>query len=195
MSLSVNTINSISFTNKPQQQKDAAPKSAKIDTSDNPISKRGERMKLFTATLLAGLGVGARALWYLSEDGFAFEHIENASKKLSKKYFSNIPKNKRLPFAILGTLGLMGVFIGGIALLYTIYKAPKIAYDGKVNAFKKGKEMDVYIKSNAVEKNLYSKINEEAKDADEQKKEQLKQNFATLNLAGSRVPDFINIKR
>jgi len=195
MSLSVNTINSISFTNKPQQQKDAAPQSAKIDTSDNPISKRGERMKLFTATLLAGLGVGARALWYLSEDGFAFEHIENAGKKLGKKYFSNMPKNKRLPFAILGTLGLMGVFIGGIALLYTIYKAPKIAYDGKVNAFKKGKEIDVYIKSNAVEKNLYSKINEEAKDADEQKKEQLKQNFATLNLAGSRVPDFINIKR
>ena len=90
--------------------------------------------------------------------------------------------------------GLVAAFIGGFALLYTLFKAPNINYEGNVNAFKKGKDMDVYIKGNKVEKELYTQMNEKAKTANKEEKAKLKDQYMMMQKAKNRVPDFINRK-
>ena len=82
-------------------------------------------------------------------------------------------------------------FIGGFAMLYTIFKAPNINYNGNVNAFKKGKDMDVYIKGNKIEKELYTQMNEKAKNANKEEKAKLKEQHMQIKAAKNQVPDFI----
>lgn len=65
-------------------------------------------------------------------------------------------------------------------------------YDGKVNAFKKGKDMDVYVKSNKVEKHLYDQMNDKAKEATPEEKEKLKQQYLKLKAAKNQTPDFVD---
>ena len=81
-------------------------------------------------------------------------------------------------------------FIGGFALLYTLFKAPDINYKGNVNAFKKGKDMDVYIKGNSAEKEIYTQMNEKAKNASPEEKAKLKEQYMLMQKAKNRVPDF-----
>ena len=59
------------------------------------------------------------------------------------------------------------------------------------NAFKKGKDMDVYIKGNKVEKELYTQMNEKAKTANKEEKAKLKDQYMIMQKAKNRVPDFI----
>ena len=66
-----------------------------------------------------------------------------------------------------------------------------INYEGNVNAFKKGKDMDVYIKGNKVEKELYTQMNEKAKTANKEEKAKLKDQYMMMQKAKNRVPDFI----
>ena len=74
-----------------------------------------------------------------------------------------VNKNNKKPTAYLAAWTVMiGGFIGAMAALYTLIKTPEIIYKGKVNAFVKGKDMDVYIKGNKVEKELYNQMNEKA---------------------------------
>lgn len=165
----------------------------KGSTSDeNPISKLGERETLLKATVITGLGVGARALWWLTEEGFTWDSIFNASKKLVDKNKSGLTGTKK-SIAYLGAwAALMVGFVAAVAVGYTIYKSPNIMYDGKVNAFKKGKDMDVYVKSNKVEKHLYDQMNDKAKDATAEEKEKLKQQYLKLKAAKNQTPDFVN---
>lgn len=86
-------------------------------------------------------------------------------------------------------------FIGAFAMLYTIFKAPKINYEGNINAFKKGKDVDVYVKGNSAEKEIYTQMNEKAKQADKEEKAKLKEQYMQMQMAKNRVPDFIDLKR
>ena len=72
--------------------------------------------------------------------------------------------------------------------------APKIAYNSKVNTFKKSKEMDVYIKANEAEKSIYTQMNEKAKSADQDEKDKLKEQYQQMRIAKNQVPDFIKLK-
>lgn len=164
----------------------------KADSDKNPISKFGEQASLTKATVIAGLGVGARALWWLCREGFmwdilgdkAINHVENTFKDA---------KSGEKAIRTLGTWGgLVAAFIGGVALLYTLFELPKIMYQGKVNAFKKGKDMDVYTKGNKVERELYDQMNDKAKDATEEEKKVLSQQYLKLKAAKNQTPDYIN---
>lgn len=173
-----------------QKVEKAADKGSNSD--ENPISKLGERETLLKATVITGLGVGARALWWLTEEGFTWDSIFNASKKLVDKNKSGLTGTKK-SIAYLGAwAALMVGFVAAVAVGYTIYKSPNIMYDGKVNAFKKGKDMDVYVKSNKVEKHLYDQMNDKAKDATAEEKEKLKQQYLKLKAAKNQTPDFVN---
>lgn len=185
MSLSVSPINSLNFTNKTQVKKSAEKK--QTDTMQNPISAKGERMKLLTATFVAGLGLGVKLLAELMDGDFLGDILFKKGKKIADK----AEKNKRMWVGIGTTAGLLGMFIGGVAIVYTLYKTPKIAYDGKVNAFKKGREMDTYLKSNKIEKDIYTKMNDKAKNSDEQEKQKLKEHFLKMQMAQNKVPDFV----
>lgn len=72
--------------------------------------------------------------------------------------------------------------------------AKKIAYNSKVNTFQKGKEMDVYIKANDVERELYTQLSDKAKSADEEEKENLKEQYMKMRMAKNQVPDFVKLK-
>ena len=82
-------------------------------------------------------------------------------------------------------------FIGAVAAIYTIFKTPEIAYKGKVNAFVKGKDMDVYTKSNEIEKDLYNQMNDKAKNSTAEEKKVLAQQYLKLTAAKNQVPDSV----
>ena len=140
----------------------------------NPISKNGEKAKLVKATFVAGLGLGAKLLFELMDGDFVVD---------------------RLGVKIGASLGLLTAFVAGFAALYTLFKAPKINYQCNVNAFQKEKDMDVYIKGNTAEKELYTQMNEKAKNADEQEKNKLREQYLKMQVAKNKLPDFVNLKR
>lgn len=166
---------------------------SKQDEQSNPISKNGEKALLVKGTFLAGLGFGAKLLFELMDCDFVVEKLGNKASQIVDKQQRNVSNNKKNLLKFGAWLGLVAMFIGGAAVLYTLFKAPKINYDGNVNAFKKGKDMDVYIKGNNVEKELYTQMNEKAKNAAPDEKAKLKEQYILMQMAKNRVPDFIKL--
>lgn len=178
----------------------------KNPSETNPISRKGEAMKLVTVTFLGGLAMAGKLILELAENGDFL--VEIFAKKADKMAKGNIKfdreallketKKEVKDKKVLQTLGifaaLVATFFAGFALLYTAFHAPKIAYESKVNAFKKSKEMDVYIKSNEAEKELYNQLDEKAKQTDSEEKDALKEQYLKLKNAKNKVPDFVNLK-
>lgn len=156
----------------------------------NPISKTGEKAALMKATFIAGLGLGARLLAELADGDFVVEHIGKKAEQIAKKQKS---KSGLRTFGIFTGLVLMG--IGAFAALYTLFMTPKINYQGNVNAFKKSKDMDVYIKGNKAEKEIYTQMNEKAKNADDDEKAKLKEQYLKMQMAKNKVPDFVKLNK
>lgn len=162
------------------------------DNNKNPISKLGEREKLFAATAVAGLGVGLEALWYVLDGDFFVDKASDISEKLVEKNKKDA-KGVKKTLLHLGAFGAVVLgFVGIIAALYTIFKTPEVMYKGNVNAFVKGKDMDVYSKSNDVEKELYNQMNEKAKTATLEEKQVLAQQYLKLKAAKNAPPDFVS---
>ena len=155
----------------------------------NPISKAGEKANLAKATFIAGLGLGVRLLVELADDGFVVDKIGEKAEQIAKKQNTKSGWKK---FGIFTGLVLMAV--GGFAALYTLFMAPKINYQGNVNAFKKSKDMDVYIQGNKAEKEIYTQMNEKAKNADEEEKAKLREQYMKMQMAKNKVPEFIKLK-
>ena len=169
----------------------AAPKSKQDNT--NPITKGGEKALLAKGTFIAGLGLGARLLFEFMDDGFVVDKLGEKAQKINKKN-SHLSPTKQIISGIGIWGGLILMALAGFATIYTLFKAPKINYQGNVNAFKKGKEMDVYIKGNEAEKEIYTQMNEKAKGANEEEKSKLKEQYMQMQMAKNRVPDFVKLK-
>jgi hypothetical protein len=54
--------------------------------------------------------------------------------------------------------------------------------------------MDIYIKSNEAEKELYTQLDEKAKQTNSEEKDTLKEQYLKLKNAKNKVPDFVNLK-
>lgn len=175
--------NSYSFTQQKQTSKN----------DNNPISRTGEKAKLTKAAFVAGLGLGAKLLFEVLDGEFVVDTLSDQAEKIVSKQHKNATKNKKLLLALGAWAGLVMAFIGGFAMLYTIFKAPNINYNGNINAFKKGKDMDVYIKGNKVEKELYTQMNEKAKNANKEEKAKLKEQYMQIKAAKNQVPNFVKI--
>lgn len=184
---------------------------APVTKDENPISRKGEVMKLVTLTFLGGLALAGKLLFELADGGdFLFEIFADKAKKMSKETGKKIDdksiiegakkeakkelKNKKVLNSIGAFAALTAAFFAGFALLYTAFHAPKIAYESKVNTFKKSKDMDVYIKSNEAEKELYTQLDEKAKNSNSEDKTELKEQYLKLKNAKNQVPDFVNLK-
>lgn len=167
---------------------------AQKPNDQNPISQKGEKALLVKGTFIAGLGLGARLLFEVMDGDFVFDTLGKKAEKINQKN-KGLSKNKKFLSGIGIWAGLVMMFIGGFAGLYTLFKAPKIKYDSKVNAFQKGKDMDVYIKGNAVEKELYTQMNEKAKTANSDEKAKLQEQYMQMQMAKNRVPNFIKLKK
>lgn len=177
--------NNFSFT---QQKKTSSKK------DNNPISKAGEKAVLAKAAFVGGLGIGARLLFELMDDDFVINTLGDKAEKIVDKQHKNATNNKKVLLTLGAWAGLAMAFIGGFAILYTLFKAPNINYQGNVNAFKKKKDMDVYIKGNSAEKEIYTQMNEKAKNATPQEKAKLKEQYMQMKKAKNKVPDFVNLK-
>ena len=180
------SVNRISFGNK--KSSNAIAKSAE---DKNPISRTGETMNLIKATFLGGMALGARLLWELLDGEFLFEHAGEKASELVDKNRKEVTGIKRDLMKVGATVGLLVAGVSAFAILYTVLNAPKIAYKGKVNSFTKGKEMDVYIQANNVEKNIYTEMSEKAKDANEEERAKLKEQYLQMQMAKNQVPDFV----
>lgn len=207
--LSISIFPHTQFCAKKEKSKPVNPDNTQ-PVDDNPVSRKGEVMKLITATFVGGLAVAGELLFELWDGGDALiEIFADLTKKINNK---NAPKeeldrvldetknktkeirNKRILSGVGIFASLIAVFFAGFALLYTAFHAPKISYDSKVNTFKKGKEMDVYIKANEAEKELYTQLDEKAKSSNSEEKEELKEQYLKLKNAKNQVPDFVDVK-
>ena len=130
-------------------------------------------------------------MWYLTDEGTQLDKLIDIGIDVAKK--NKRPIFKKIPALVYigAPVALMGLFIGAVAFLYTLYNSPKAMYQGKINAFKKQKDMDLYIKGNKVEKELYNQMNEKAVNASFEEKENLKIQYAKLKAAKNEVPDFV----
>lgn len=178
----ISAINhSYSFTQQKQTSKN----------DNNPISRTGEKAKLTKAAFVAGLGLGAKLLFEVLDGEFVVDTLSDQAEKIVSKQHKNVTKNKKLLLALGAWAGLVMAFIGGFAMLYTIFKAPNINYNGNVNAFKKGKDMDVYIKGNKIEKELYTQMNEKAQNANKEEKAKLKEQYIQMKASKNQIPEFV----
>lgn len=162
----------------------------------NPITEAGERSNLVLATFLGGLTVGGRVLFELWGDNGddLFDLLGSASSKMVNKAHKNVDGIPKLALYVLAAAALTLAAVSVFALAYTAYNIPKINYNAKLNGHNKAMDMDVYIKSTNIEKELYGRLAQEAKGADVAKKEELATAHAQLGIVKSKMPEFINLK-
>ena len=55
--------------------------------------------------------------------------------------------------------------------------------------------MDVYIKGNSAEKEIYTQMNEKAQNGNDNEKEKLRTQYMQMQAAKNRVPDFVKLKK
>ncbi len=190
----INTINNHQYNPNFAQKKSQDKKVEQADA--NPISRKGEIANLVKATFVGGLILAGKLFWELTWDGdFVFDDIAKKAGELVDKNKKEAAENKKFLYKLGAFVSLMAAAFAGFALLYTAYKAPKIAYQSKVNTFTKSQEMDVYTKSNDAERELYTQLAEKAKDASPEEKEALKEQYLKMRMAKNQVPDFVKQKK
>ena len=54
--------------------------------------------------------------------------------------------------------------------------------------------MDVYVKANDAEKELYTQLSDKAKNSTPEEKGTLKDQYMKLSMAKNQVPDFVDLK-
>ena len=158
---------------------------------NNPISKVGEKSKLIKFTFFGGLVLGAQLLFELMDGDFIIDELTDSAERIVNKQHKNASGGKKILLTLGASAGLLAMFVSGFALLYTMYEAPKINYNGNINTFKKKKDMDVYIKSNDTEKELYTQMNDKAKNATSEEKAKLKEQYTQMQMAKNQIPDFV----
>lgn len=148
---------------------------SRANDSENPISEKGEKWALIPAVFGAGLLLPLRLL---CEDALIIDLWDILADILK-------PKN----IAALAGLTCLG------AALYTVVKLPEISYNAKKNSFTKGKDMDVYIASNKISKELYDEFIEKTKNVTPEEKEKLWQQYLKLNAAKEKAPEFVKMNK
>ncbi len=166
--------------------------------AENPISKKGEKVVLFSGALISAMGVTIKGLYKMScedTDGSLGKSFNEFINKIIDKKNPNVKGKKRKVMFIGTSLLVLGLIIVGSAILNVITKAPKLNYEGNINAFKKSKEMDAYIKGNKAEVELYNQMNERAKSTfDPEERQKLYSSYMMLQNAKNIPPSWTNTK-
>lgn len=151
-----------------------------IHEKNNPISRTGETINLAKATFIAGLGLGGKLLCEVFDGDFVVDIASKNASKMVDKNKPNVSSLKKDLCKIGGTFGLIMAGLAGFAVLYTVFKSPNIAYESKVNTFKKSNDMDVFIKQKDAQKGIYEQLNKEAQNATAEEKEKLKKQYMIM---------------
>lgn len=162
--------------------------------AENPISKKGEKVVLFSGALISAMGVILKGLYKISSedtDGSLNKSFNKFINKIIDKKSPNVKGEKRDVMFIGTSLLVLGLIVIGGGILNVITKAPKLNYEGNINAFKKSKEMDAYIKGNNAEVELYNQMNERAKSTfDPQERQKLYSSYMLLQNAKNIPPNW-----
>ncbi len=190
-----NNVKYVNFTNAKTSKNNKENNGIKHD-AENPISKPLEQLDVVKASLIAGLGFGAKALYYLFDDTSILESTFDAGQKLAQKNYKHVKSSgKRFALGLASSAAIIVGVVGLLAGLYAAYNAPKSMYKGKVNAHKKSEEMDVYLASNRIEQDLYKQVDTKAKEAKTQEElEKARQQYNMLKLSKNETPSFVNNK-
>lgn len=189
--------NYVNFTNNASSAKTTENTDNGIQhDKENPINKSLEQLDVVKASLIAGFGFGAKALYYLFDDTSILESTFDAGQKLANKNYKNVKSaNKRFALGLASSAAIIVGVVGLLAGLYAAFNAPKSMYQGKVNAHKKAEEMDVYLASNKIEQDLYKQVGEKAKEATTQEElKKARSQYMMLKMAKNDIPSFVNIK-
>lgn len=193
-----NTGISPNFGNNSVIKKDKQTNLDNHKETENPISKKGEKVVLFSGAFLSAAGAIIKGCCNV-----AAEDTDGSFRKSFNKFINNIidkknpdVKGKKREIMFLGTsLIVLGLIVVGGAILSVISKAPKLNYEGNINAFKKSKEMDAYIKGNKAEVELYNQMNERAKSTfDPKERQKLYSSYMMLQNAKNIPPSWTNTK-
>ena len=193
---SFNNVKYVNFTNNSASKNSQKSNNQGIEhDKENPISKPLEQLDVVKASLIAGFGFGARALYYLFDDTSLLETTYNAGQKLAEKNYKHVQNsNKRFVLGLASSAAIIVGTVGLLAGLYAAYNAPKSMYQGKINAHKKAEEMDIYLASNRIEKDLYEQVDAKAKEAKTQEElEKAQSQYTKLKMAKNDIPSFINV--
>ncbi len=189
--------NYISFANNktPNEVQNKQGQTAIIHDKENPISKPLEQLDVVKASLIAGLGFGARALYYAFEDTDLLECTLDAGKKLAKKNHKNAAGGKLFALSMASWAAILIGTVGLLAGLYALFNGPKSMYQGKINAHKKAEEMDVYLAGNRIEQELYKQVGDQAKAVQTvEEQEHVKKQYAMLKAVKNNIPVFANFQ-
>ena len=115
---------------------------SKNKEDENPISKKGEKVVLFSGALISSMGAILKIMYNLTKDdteGYWNKKFDKFVDKIIDKKNPNIKGKKRHIMHIGTSLLIFGLIVVGGAILSVITKAPKLNYEGDINTFKKTK--------------------------------------------------------
>ncbi len=167
-----------------------------VEYDKNPISKNGEKIVLFSGALISAMGIIIKTISRMYQedtDGSLGKSFSRFINKIIDKKNPNISGKNRDTMFIGTSLMVLGLIVVGGGILSVLAKAPKLNYEGNVNAFVKSKEMDSYIKGNKAEVELYNQMNERAKSTfDPQERQKLYSSYMMLQNAKNMPPSWVN---
>lgn len=141
----------------------------------NPIIPGFEYLDATKATVLAGVGAAARALFWLYDADFVEELNKTKSLNLGGREINLGEKHRGLKL-----LSLICIAIGG---LYFLTHLPKNLYNKKKEVFHKKNQWNEYNRVNEAEKNLFATIDKKAQAANAQERQKLAQDWLKLKTA------------
>ena len=139
---------------------------------ENPISGPLEMIATTSAVIFTSLSYVFR-----ERLGDIIEHIEDKDK------------NCKNPMTLKQKMTKVGLAVLALSAIMTLVTLPKALYNTSIKTVQKKKDMDVYIRSNEVEKKVFEKLDEKSKETEtKEDQKKLADNFLKMQSAKQRAP-------
>ena len=140
------------------------PSFTKVDKYVTPISQKGEYFSIIRKSFLKSAKTAGRTF---------VEIARSADTSISDDLGS-----------FLAISAVIGVIVGAFVFAFTL---PDNLYNAHINYFTKSKEMDVFVRNNSAEKKIYERIDEKAKTANPEEKDDLAAFYMKMQIANKSM--------
>lgn len=162
-------INNPCFAGSDEVDKDI---NSNLQEDENPIKFGFELLNAMGKSIVSIVSAGI--VWSFYDGGDLLEALYSQMKKFSKA------KAAGLTFAALLGIGLIGFFI----------KLPETYYNAKVKTFEKRKNVDVYLKNNKLEKDIFETLDKQGQEAKSSKEiKNVASNFMKVSANKQQAPN------
>ncbi len=157
---------------KKESKNETIPENKEKKKYENPISGPLEMIATTSAVIFASLS-------YVFK-----EHLEDIIENIENK-----DKNCKTPMTLKQKMTKVGLAALALSAIVTLVTLPKALYDTSIKTVKKKKDMDVYIRSNEVEKKVFEKLDEKSKRTEtKEDQKKLADNFLKMQSAKQIAP-------